>query len=149
MIIAQTQYCICELEVKITDGSWTITIVVSEKLAETMLSLIANQVYETTVAKVHILTTRIILRHSKLIYNLHFTHSVANLFPHKQLLPVEHIREHLLNKLFKIHLQKTLLRTPNRPPGIFVILSLSRNKLSSAWQSLQHQLLLAREVKKR
>nr|XP_016487137.1 PREDICTED: uncharacterized protein LOC107807293 [Nicotiana tabacum] len=65
----------CEFEVEITDESGTITTMVSDKVAETMLSMTTEQVYETTIAQ-------------------------------KQLLPVEHIREHLLNKLFKIHLQK-------------------------------------------
>ncbi|XP_059308266.1 uncharacterized protein LOC132059623 isoform X2 [Lycium ferocissimum] len=41
----------CEFEVEITDGSGTIVATVSDKLAERMLSMTAEQIYETTVIK--------------------------------------------------------------------------------------------------
>nr|XP_009794182.1 PREDICTED: uncharacterized protein LOC104240972 [Nicotiana sylvestris] len=88
----------CEFEVDITDGSGTITAVVSNKLAERMLSLTADQIYETAIVK-------------------------------KQVLPVEHIRKHLLDEMFKIHLQKSLLRTPDRPPCTFVISSYTQKQI--------------------
>ncbi|XP_055831662.1 uncharacterized protein LOC129900672 [Solanum dulcamara] len=46
----------------------------------------------------------------------------------KQLMPFEHIREELLQKSFKIHLQKSLLWTPDRTPGSLVVLSYSQKQ---------------------
>ncbi|XP_059275441.1 uncharacterized protein LOC132030002 [Lycium ferocissimum] len=88
---------VCEFEVEITYGSGTIVARVPEKLTERMLSMTAEQVYETTVIK-------------------------------KQLLPVEHIREELLHKYFKIHLQNSVLWIPDGTPGSLVVLSYSQKQ---------------------
>ncbi|MCE0481167.1 hypothetical protein HAX54_038666 [Datura stramonium] len=86
-----------EFEVEITDTTGTRTATVSDKLAERMLSMTAEQIYETIVFK-------------------------------KQLLPVEHIRQELSQKWFKIHLQKSLRRTPDRTPGSLLVLSYSQKQ---------------------